>query len=390
MRSKKAIYNILTNLILQVVSIIYGFLVPKIIIDYFGSDVNGLVVSITQFLGYIALLESGFGPVVKAALYKPLAKKDNDTITRILKASEKFFRRIALVFLLYIAVLCIAFPIIAKNDFDVIFTVSLVLVIGLSTFAEYFFGMTYRILLQAEQKTYIISVIQIVTYIIAILFVVLLAFFGADVVFIKLATGLVFLLRPIVQNLYVRKKYNIKLQNVSADYPIKQKWDGLAQHIAAVVRGNTDIVVLTIFSGLSEVSVYSVYALVLSGIKKIVQSFNSDIDSLFGDMIAKNEIDNFRKKFSAYELLYMILATVLFACTLILITPFVQNYTNGVHDADYMRPIFGCILTLSEFMWAIRLPYNSLTLAAGHFKETRKGAWLEVLVNIVLFLSASL
>ena len=91
MRSKKAIYNIITNLILQLVVIVYGFVIPKIIIQSFGSSVNGLVSSITQFLAYITLLESGVGPVVKAALYKPLAKKDNKEIANILNASEKFF-----------------------------------------------------------------------------------------------------------------------------------------------------------------------------------------------------------------------------------------------------------------------------------------------------------
>ena len=73
MRSKKAIYNIITSIILQLIMIVYGFVVPKIIINNFGSDVNGLVSSITQFLAYITLLESGFGPVVKSALYKPIA-----------------------------------------------------------------------------------------------------------------------------------------------------------------------------------------------------------------------------------------------------------------------------------------------------------------------------
>ena len=92
MRSKKAIYNIVSTLVLQVVIVLYGFIVPKIIINKFGSDVNGLISSITQFLAYISLLESGFGPVVKAALYKPIANKDKKTIAGILKTSEKFFK----------------------------------------------------------------------------------------------------------------------------------------------------------------------------------------------------------------------------------------------------------------------------------------------------------
>ncbi len=384
MRSKRAVYNVITNLLVQATAIVYGFIVPKIIIDYFGSDVNGLVASITQFLAYIVLFEAGFGPVVKAMLYKPIAKKDKTTIAGILKTSEKFFRKIALIFVLYIIVLCFIFPLIARADFDAIFTISLVVIIGISTFAEYYFGMTYRLFLQAEQKTYIISLIQIVVYILGAIAVVLLAILGCDILIIKLVTGFIFVIRPLAQNFYVKRKYNINLSSATSNYPIKQKWDGLAQHIAAVIHGSTDITVLTIFTTLAEVSVYSVYYLVVAGVKRIVQSFNNGLDASFGDMIARKEDDNLRKKFSAYELLYLMIATIIFVTTMLMITPFITVYTDGVTDANYYRPIFGYLLVISEFLWAIRLPYSSITLAAGHFKETRKGAWVEAIVNIVL------
>ena len=42
------------------------------------------------------------------------------------------------------------------------------------------------------------------------------------------------------------------------------------------------------------------------------------------------------------------------------------------------------LLVLGEFVWAIRLPYSSITLAAGHFKETKKGAWIEAITNILI------
>ena len=107
MRSKKAIVNIISSLVLQVVTLICGLIVPKLIIQTFGSNVNGLVSSITQFLAYITLLEAGFGPVVKSALYKPIAQKNKKQIENILKASEKFFRVIALIFVGYLIVLSI-------------------------------------------------------------------------------------------------------------------------------------------------------------------------------------------------------------------------------------------------------------------------------------------
>ena len=76
MRSRKAIANITSSFILQLVITFSGFIIPRYIITVFGSGVNGLVSSITQFLGYIALIEAGIGGVTRASLYSPLAKND--------------------------------------------------------------------------------------------------------------------------------------------------------------------------------------------------------------------------------------------------------------------------------------------------------------------------
>ena len=103
-------------------------------------------------------------------------------------------------------------------------------------------------------------------------------------------------------------------------------------------------------------------------------------------MIAKGENENLNKKFSLYEIFYFTIITIIYTCTIILIVPFVKVYTLGINDANYIRPLFGTLLVLSEFVWAIRLPYSSITLAAGHFKETKKGAWIETISNIVISL----
>ena len=111
---------------------------------------------------------------------------------------------------------------------------------------------------------------------------------------VKLATAFIFVLRPILQMIYVKKKYNIDLKNVKDDYNIKQKWYGLAQHIAYIVYNNTDVVILTVFTNIVEVSVYSIYMLVVSSIKNIVMSFSSGIDAIFGNMIAKRRTREFK------------------------------------------------------------------------------------------------
>lgn len=384
MRLKKAMYNIITNLILQIVTIIYGFVLPKIIISNFGSGVNGLVSSITQFLSYIVLLESGFGPVVKSILYKPLADKDKTKIESILKSTEVFFRRIAIIFVLYIAFLCFFYPMLVNHDFESFYTISLIIIIAIGIFAEYFFGMTYRLFLQADQKMYILSILQIITYILSVILILILAKFGASIHLIKLSTSIIFVIRPLFQNYYVKKKYNLNLKNVKEKYKIKQKWDGLAQHIAGVIHANTDITLITFFCPLVEVSVYSVYYLVVRGIKSLIQSFSNGIDASFGDMIVREEYKNLNDKFHLYEILYLAITSIVFISSIILITPFVTIYTSGVTDVKYDRPLFGFLIVLSEYIAMIRVPYVNLTYSAGHFKETKIGAWLECIINILI------
>ena len=384
MRSQKAVKNIITSLLQQVVTVICGLIVPRAIIGSFGSSVNGLISSITQFLSYITLLEAGIGPVIKSTLYKPIAKKDKTQIEKILKASQRFFRVISGIFIIYLIALCFIYPLIVSTEFETGYTISLILIIAISTFAEYFFGMVYKLYLQAEQKTYVTSTIQILTTIVNAILVILLIKFGANIQVVKLGSAFIFVFRPILQNIYVKKKYNINFKDVKEKYELKQKWDGLAQHIASVVHNSTDIAILTIFTTTVEVSVYSVYLYVINGVKNMVQALTGGVDASFGDMIAKNEIDNLNRSFRTYELFYFTLITIVYIITLVTILPFIKVYTLGITDANYYRPTFAIFITLAELMWSIRLPYSSVTLAAGHFKQTNKGAWIEVFTNLII------
>lgn len=384
MRSKKAIKNIIISLISQIIVVICGFIVPRFILQSFGSAVNGLISSITQFLGYITLLDSGIGTVIKASFYKPIANKDNKEIANILNFSQKFFRKLSYIFLIYLMILCIVYPMFINNEFNTAFTVSLILIIAISTFAEYFLGVTYSLFLQAQQKMYITSSIQIVSTIINAILTIVLIKCGANIQIVKLMTAFIFVIKPILQNLYVMKKYKINLKEAGDNYKLKNRWDGFAHHIAALIHNNTDITVLTLLTTLSEVSVYAVYFSVIRGVKNLVVSFRNGIDASFGDMIAKKEHEILNKNFRIYEVLYFTLITIVFICTAILIVPFVEVYTKGIVDVNYSRPLFAIIMVIAEFLDAIRAPYGILISGAGHFKETKRGAWIEAFTNIIL------
>ena len=101
-------------------------------------------------------------------------------------------------------------------------------------------------------------------------------------------------------------------------------------------------------------------------------------------MIANNEKDNLNKKFGLYEFLVYTIVTIMFTCAAVLILPFVKVYTSGISDIDYIRPTFAYILVFAFAMLAIRGPYNILTLAAGHYRQTRNGAFAEAAINVIV------
>ena len=125
MKDKRVFFNVVSSILLQILVMICGFIVPKVIMQSYGSSVNGLVTSITKFLAYILLLELGMGPVVKSVLYKPIANKDREEIRKILKAADKFFKRVSYIFIIYVLVLCFIIPSITSKDFSIEFTIPL-------------------------------------------------------------------------------------------------------------------------------------------------------------------------------------------------------------------------------------------------------------------------
>lgn len=87
--------------------------------------------------------------------------------------------------------------------------------------------------------------------------------------------------------------------------------------------------------------------------------------------------------FEVYELINQIIVTIIYACTLVLIVPFVGIYTQGIHDINYIRPAFAIIFVIAEFFYMLRTPYNMIIATSGHFKETKTGAWIESIINVV-------
>lgn len=377
-------YNSISPLIYQVTTIICGFILPRLILSHFGTEINGLVNSISQFLGVISFLELGVGAVVQSSLYKPLADNDNINVSKVIASADKFFRKLGYILAIYIIVMLFYYPYLVKQSFGFMFTATLILAISIRSFAQYFFGIVNRLLLVADQKAYIQYVAQTIAIIINTIACYTLITFDCSVQIVYGMTSLIFFLQPYAIHLYIKKYYALDRKIHYDVEPIKQKWNGVAQHVAAVILSGSDTVVLTIFSTLVNVSIYAIYFLPMSGARLVIMSMISGIEALIGNLWAKQDLRELRKVFAWTEWLIHTGTTLIFTLTAVLIVPFVQVYTHGVSDANYIQPLFGILLVAANSGHCLRLPYNIMILAAGHYKQTQHNYIIAAVINIVI------
>ncbi len=381
MRGRKITLNAVAGLSLHLVMIIYNFIFPRLVMQIYGSSVNGLLQSITQFLSYIALLDAGVSAVIRVKLYKPLADGDLKMIQRIVNSAKDFYKKIAYSFVAYTAVIAIILPFTYKAHFDFGYVLVLILIIAISTFAEYFFGISYTVLLEADQCKYISYLIQIISVIFNIIAVVILIKFRLSIHLVKLATAFIFAMRPIVLALYCRRRYRFTPNNKALE-PIQNKWVGLGHHIAYFLHTHTDIVILTFVKGPLVVSVYSVYSMIINALQTLLGYISGGIEAAFGNMIAKREKESLAKGLKVYEMAIFSLTTTFFSTAAVTIFGFVKVYTAGVKDVDYIIPNAAIILIFAEVVHCLRKPYEAVVMAAGLLKETMKGAFIETGLNL--------
>lgn len=384
MNTKLVKKNVITSILYQLVTVAYGLVVPRLVLSSFGSEVNGLTSSLSQFLNYISLLEGGLSGVIMAALYKPLANMDYAKVSGVIKAADNFFKKIALIFVVYTFALATIYPFVVSTSFSWGYIFSLTIIISTSLFIQYFFSLSYRLLINADQNGYVVFSTLILFTILNFLVTLIVIYVYPEIHILKAASAIVFIVQPIAFNRYVKKNYKLDKNAKPDEEAIAQRWDGFGQNIAFFIHSNTDVVVLTIFSTLSNVSIYAVYMLAVNAIRSLVLAIFSALAPSLGNSLVTMSKEESNSLFDNYEFGLSVITTFAFTCGALLVTPFVQVYTKGITDANYYQPIFGYLIMAAEAVYCFRDPYVTVTYVSGKYKETAKYAYIEAVLNIVI------
>lgn len=386
-RAHLATLNAVSNLALQIVTILSGLIIPRLILNSLGSEVNGLVSSLTQFLNVSTLLEGGLSLAVMARLYRPLHENNSQKISAVVRAAQKCYRQLAIIFISYALCVSIIYPIVRSSAFTFEYICSLALILAFATFIQYNFAISLQLLLRADRKVYITSAVQIATNILNIAVAIIVMNVCPDVHILKLAIALVYLIQPLFYSLYAKKHYAID-KNVTPDRDLLQnRWDGFGINVAAFIHYNADVIILTLLTNLPTVSIYSVYLLVTTGLRKLTTSISGGIIPSLGKIHASDDQKELHRFFGKYEFVLFFITFLLFTVGSLLITPFVSLYTSGITDANYYQPIFGVLIIIAEAICCLRDPYINMAYSSGHLRDITKYTFIEAGINVIISLA---
>lgn len=386
-RTQRFFYSTISTAFYQVIVMIAGFITPRIMLKYYGSEINGLVSSINQFIVYFNLVEAGLSGAAIYALYKPLADRDHKAINEIVSAAKRFYTQSGYIFISLTIGLAIFYPFFLKTDMLSPLSVgTLVLILGVNGALEFFTLAKYRVLLSADQRMYIISLASLVHVITNTLIVVILGTMRINIVVLRFVALLSIFLRSFILMFYVKTKYKFvnykEKPNLQA---LNKRWDALYLQILGVVHKGAPVVVLTLFTrNLKLVSVYTIYNMVIASLNGILSIFKSGLSASFGDVIARGETKTLQKAYSEFEFSYYVLITIVYSIAFVTIMPFIRIYTNGITDINYDVPIVGFLFVLNGLLYNVKTPQGMLVISAGMFKETRIQTTIQGAIAVIV------
>lgn len=384
--AKKSIYNVLASVIGQAITIAMGIVIPRLVLVNLGSENNGLLSSITQALGYASLLEAGVGLASLQALYKPVAEKDNASINAILSATNLYYKRTGFAYLLIVILLSIIYPFIIKTTISYGIVSLVVLISGLPGVVNYYFQGKYKILLQAEGKTYIITNLTTIISILTSVGKIVLLLLGFGVIAVQSLYLVLSVLQMTYIACYIKKNYAwIDLTVAPAYNKLSQRNSVLAHQLSGTIFSNTDTIILSVFCGLSVVSVYSMYAMLFGMVGTLLSNLAGSITFVLGQELETDK-EEYRKLQDSFELVYITLSFSLLFIAYTYIIPFLRIYTEGINDINYIDSLLPILFVAIALLENSRLSSVKAIHVAGHFKQTQWHAWTEMAINITVSL----
>lgn len=387
-RVRSSTLNMVSSASSQILIGLFSFVERTIFLRYLTTELSGLNSLFGTILSVLTITELGINAAIAFGLYKPLSENDEATICAYMRVFKRAYYIIGSVIIGMGLLLTPFIDTITHTDGKIdntqLYFVIYLLAVGLTYFQSY-----KAVLLEADQKKYIVNIVANVgtalQYLLQILILILTkSYLCYLIVFFIINISKYVYLSHVTSKRYKflkAKEYKgVKLdkgnysrlrKNISAIFFIK---------VGSVLINSTDNLLISSMLSLTALGLYANYKMIIDSLNGAMRVFYTSIAASIGNICA---VDSDDEIYSSYKNLNFV-NFLLFALSAILIItclqPLIQIWFGEKYLLDYSTVLILAFCFLLEGLRRISVNYHD---AEGLFYVDKYKCLIEALINLV-------
>ena len=385
-RLHKSVLNAEVNLIFYFLSLFFAFFSRKIFLDCLGTEFIGLTGTLGNILGYLNLSELGISASIGYFLFKPLQTNNRLIIQEILSLLGYLYNWIGCMIFIGGIIISLFFPLIFSHSN---------LSLGIIYFAFYsFLGssligyfINYRqIILEADQKKYLVAIYFQSANIIKIILQIYLAYtyrnlyVWVGIEFLFGIIGCITLNWKINQEypwLKVSKHHGKSLMKKYPEVLVKTK-QVFIHKIKDFVLVKSDELFIFLFVSLKMVAFYGNYMIIISKVISLFSAVTGSVGASVGNLVAEENKPNMMKVFWEFTTIQHTIAAILSFSLYTFIEPFIAHWIGSEYIMDHKILV---LLIIFIYITNSRNSVDSFNYAHGLYADVWS-AWAELIINV--------
>lgn len=317
-RTSLATKNVIATLIVSILVFPLQFINRYYMVHYLGVTYLGITSLYSNILSVLSLADLGIGTAIVFMMYKPLAEKNREKITILMRYYRTIYRIIALIiFILGASIIPFLKNFLHSSvKYSHVYIIFVVYLMG--TVSSYLFSYNQS-LLYADQQNRIYSWINlIVCYVMMVSQIVTVKLFRDPILYAVLFVFTGFVTNLFV-SIYVKKRYKLNYRKYKGKLSyteLKELFSNVIGNmflrISGVIVTGTDSLLLSAFTSVIQVGYYANYLTITNVIQQLMTKVIGASTGSIGSYSVEQEPEKAEKLFHKLQFLNFIILN--FAC----------------------------------------------------------------------------
>lgn len=387
-RIQKTIRNTEMGLLTQFCSLILNFALRTVFIYTLGIQYTGISSVFSDILTMLSLSELGIGTAIATALYKPLHDHDQAKIRKLMLFYKQAYRLIAFLILI-MGIILIPFLNYFINDIpDIEENIRIIFLFYIIKTAASYLLIYKATLLNADQKQYVVKLLEIICSIIRYTTEIVLLLLFQQYMFYLIIEVVAIIVQNYIISKQVEKQYpfaftrTIEHLSDTEKKALYKDIKGLAMfRLSGAVGNSIDNILISSFISTVFAGMFSNYILIRRQLESIMHQFFNAVTPSIGSLVAENDSE---KQYVVFKRMLFICFTVVNFCAtsyFIMINPFIGIW---IGDSFLLDKAIAFITAFDFFIYILLQLIASFRTANGIFVKGQYRPLITTILNVIL------